>query len=91
MVVEPRTAVQVTPLPTQKRSEENEPRVQQGCPTAPQLPPVQAPVANPTTNPTQPATTPQQQPTALPQDQPAPEQAKPGVAGTPQKPAGNPK
>ena len=43
------------------------------------------------TNPVHPAPTPQQQPTALPQQQSAPGQAKPGVAGQPQKPAGNPK
>ena len=58
---------------------------------APAPPPVQTPLANPATNPVQPATTPQQQPTALPQQQSAPGQAKPGVAGQPQKPAGNPK
>jgi preprotein translocase subunit SecG len=58
--------------------------------SAPAPPPVQTPLANPATNPTQPAP-PQQQPTTLPQQQPAPEQAKPGVAGTPQKPAGDPK
>ena len=57
---------------------------------APAAPPVQTPAPQPTTDPMKPAPTPQQQPTALPDGQPAPDQAKPGVAGTPQKP-GTPK